>query len=220
MISVTCPHNPTGTALGLEDLQALIALAERSGCYLLVDETYRDLSYSNPLPLAASLSSRAISVSSLSKAYGVPGLRMGWLITRDPDLREIFLAAKEQISICGSAIDEWVGLQVLLKKQALLADTLPEMRRRLSQVGAWMAGESLLEWIAPAGGVVCFPRIKEDPAGGLAAFYERLLRNHGAYVGPGHWFEMPDRHFRLGYGWPTADELTGGLSAISAALRG
>lgn len=220
LISVTCPHNPTGVALSLDELTALVALAERSGCHLLVDETYRDLSYAPPLPLAASLSPRAISVSSLSKAYGVPGVRMGWMITRDPELQETFLAAKEQISICGSAIDEWVGLQVMRRKGEMLAETLPEMRRRLGLVSGWMAGEPLLEWVKPAGGVVCFPRIVDEPAGGLAAFYERLLATHGAYVGPGHWFEMPDRHFRLGYGWPTADELTDGLKAISAALRG
>lgn len=220
LISVTCPHNPTGVALSLDELTALVALAERSGCHLLVDETYRDLSYAPPLPLAASLSPRAISVSSLSKAYGVPGVRMGWMITRDPELQETFLAAKEQISICGSAIDEWVGLQVMRRKGEMLAETLPEMRRRLGLVSDWMAGEPLLEWVKPAGGVVCFPRIVDEPAGGLAAFYERLLATHGAYVGPGHWFEMPDRHFRLGYGWPTADELTDGLKAISAALRG
>jgi len=220
LISVTCPHNPTGTALSLDDLNALVALAERSGCRLLVDETYRDLSYAPPPPLAASLSASAISVSSLSKAYGVPGIRMGWLITKDPELQEIFLAAKEQISICGSAIDEWVGLQVMRRKGEMLAQTLPEMRRRLALVSDWIADEPLLEWVAPAGGVVCFPRTKAEPAGGYAAFYARLLRDHGAYVGPGHWFEMPDRYFRVGYGWPSADELAGGLKAISAALRG
>jgi aspartate/methionine/tyrosine aminotransferase len=220
LISVTCPHNPTGVVLRPEALLSLVALAERSGCYLLVDETYRDLSYSTPLPLAASLSPQAISVSSLSKAYGVPGLRMGWMITRDPELQETFLAAKEQISICGSAIDEWVGLQVMRRRAELLAGTVPEMRRRLELVSDWIAQEPLLEWVAPGGGVVCFPRMAVEPEGGVAAFYQRLLQKHGAYVGPGHWFEMSDRHFRLGYGWPTAEELSGGLAAISAALRG
>ena len=220
LISVTCPHNPTGVVLSLEELKALVALAERHGCRLLVDETYRDLSYGPALPLAASLSPSAISVASLSKAYGVPGVRMGWMITRDPELQETFLAAKEQISICGSAIDEWVGLQVMKRKRELLAATLPEMQRRLGLVGDWIANEPLLEWVAPSGGVVCFPRIKAEPVGGLAAFYARLLQTHGAYVGPGHWFEMSDLHFRVGYGWPTAEELEGGLKAISAALRG
>ncbi len=220
LISVTCPHNPTGVALTSEALLGLVALAERSGCHLLVDETYRDLSYASPLPIAASLSPKAISVSSLSKAYGVPGVRMGWIITRDPNLQEIFLAAKEQISICGSAIDEWVGLQVVRRKGELLAETLPDMRRRLQIVAAWIGEEPLLEWVTPVGGVVCFPRMTAEPEGGLSAFYARLLQTHGAYVGPGHWFEMSDRHFRIGYGWPTAEELTGGLKAISAALRG
>src|SRR3954464_7586008 len=72
LISVTCPHNPTGTLLRESDLHALVECAERAGVVLLVDETYRDLTHGPPLPVAASLSSRAISVSSMSKAYGLP----------------------------------------------------------------------------------------------------------------------------------------------------
>jgi aspartate/methionine/tyrosine aminotransferase len=202
------------------ELRRLAELAQRSKCYLLVDETYRDLSYGGTLPLAASLGSHVISVSSLSKAYGVPGIRVGWLITKDRQLQELFLAAKEQMSICGSVIDQWVAERVFENRRALLADTLAEMRRRLELVRSWIANETLLEWVAPAGGVVCFPRMKSQPAGGTDAFYRRLLEVHGAYVGPGHWFEMPDTYFRLGYGWPTAAELEDGLVAISKALRG
>jgi aspartate/methionine/tyrosine aminotransferase len=94
------------------------------------------------------------------------------------------------------------------------------MRRRRDRVAEWMAGETLLEWVPPKGGVVCFPRMRAEPRGGTDGFYRRLLEGHGCYVGPGHWFERPDTHFRLGYGWPTAEELEGGLKAISAALRG
>ncbi len=61
--------------------------------------------------------------------------------------------------------------------------------------------------------------MKADPPGGTDGFYKRLLEEHGCYVGPGHWFEMPDRYFRLGFGWPTGDELEQGLVAISRALR-
>ncbi len=94
------------------------------------------------------------------------------------------------------------------------------MRRRRETVAAWIAAEELLEWVPPQGGVVCFPRMKAEPSGGLRAFYERLLTRHGTYVGPGHWFELPDTYFRLGYGWPTAAELDAGLAGISRALRG
>jgi aspartate/methionine/tyrosine aminotransferase len=61
--------------------------------------------------------------------------------------------------------------------------------------------------------------MKKEPAGGTAPFYERLLKKYQTYVGPGHWFEMPDTYFRLGFGWPTREELIGGMEAISKALR-
>lgn len=220
LVSVTCPHNPSGVMLTEEELRRLVALTESKGCYLLVDETYRDLSFDGPLPLAATLGQHVISVSSLSKAYGIPGIRTGWLISRDPKLQEIFLAAKEQISICGSVVDEWIAEQVLARRAAILEPILAEMRERRRWVSDWIGQEPLLEWVPPRGGVVCFPRMKAEPPGGTAGFYRRLLETHGAYVGPGHWFEMSDSFFRLGFGWPTREELRAGLTAISKALRG
>jgi aspartate/methionine/tyrosine aminotransferase len=220
ILSVTCPHNPTGIMCSEAELRALAELARRNGSYLLVDETYRDLSLDGALPLAASLGDNVIGVASLSKAYGVPGIRLGWIVTRDAKLQEIFLAAKEQISICGSVIDEWIGEQIMEKRTAILAPVLAEMRRRRRLVADWIAQEERLEWVPPSGGVVCFPRMRTVPPSGTDAFYRRLLDIHGTYVGPGHWFEMPDTCFRLGYGWPTSSELEAGLQAISAALRG
>jgi aspartate/methionine/tyrosine aminotransferase len=220
LISVTCPHNPTGTMMREEELLRLAAFAREKNCLLLVDETYRDLALTTRLPLAASLGDHVIGVASLSKAFGVPGIRVGWIINRSPELMEQFLAAKEQISICGSVINEWVAEEILAKRDAFLEPTLNEWRRRLDRIAEWIAGEPLLEWVRPTGGVVCFPRMVADPPGGTDAFYRRLLGEHGTYVGPGHWFEMPDRYFRLGYAWPSADELEGGLAGISAALRG
>lgn len=219
LISITSPHNPTGVTYSESDLRLLIDLARNRRCYLLVDETYRNLSYGEALPLAASLAPHVISVSSLSKAYGVPGLRVGWLITRDEDLQDLFLAAKEQMSICGSVMDEWVAEQILAQSSHFLTPIRSEMLQRRRIVENWMAGEALLEWVPPDGGVICFPRMRVIPAGGNEKFYRELMKTHGTYVGPGHWFEMPDRYFRLGYGWPRRDELEAGLQGISAALR-
>jgi aspartate/methionine/tyrosine aminotransferase len=220
VISVTCPHNPTGVMYSEAELHALVELARRHGYYLLVDETYRDLSFAQKLPLAASLGSHVISVSSLSKAYGVPGIRLGWIVTKDAHLQQLFLAAKEQVSICGSVTDEWVGEQILARRAAILEPTLAEMRSRLALVTEWIANEEYLEWVAPSGGVVCFPRMRVEPAAGTDAFYRRLIDVHGTYVGPGHWFEMSDTYFRLGYGWPMRAELEAGLKGISMAPRG
>lgn len=219
VISITTPHNPTGVTLSGEVLGRLAALAARHGCRLVVDETYRDLCYGALPNPAAALGPHVISVSSLSKAYGIPGIRLGWIVTTDRELQELFLAAKEQISICGSVIHEWIGEKILERRAEILNATLAEMRHRLADVARWIAGEPLLEWVAPAGGVVCLPRMKSAPPGGTAGFYRRLLEVEGTYVGPGHWFELPDNCFRLGYGWPTRDELQAGLRGISRALR-
>ncbi|HSB54879.1 MAG TPA: pyridoxal phosphate-dependent aminotransferase, partial [Gemmatimonadales bacterium] len=103
LVSLTTPHNPTGRLLDPAVLGEIAALVAARGAWLLVDETYRDLSPAAPPP-ATTLGERVISVASLSKAYGLPGLRLGWLITRSRQLNEAFLAAKEQILITGSVL--------------------------------------------------------------------------------------------------------------------
>jgi aspartate/methionine/tyrosine aminotransferase len=217
LISVTCPHNPTGTMLDIASLHALVELAESSGAVLLVDETYRDLTHGEPLPLAATLSPRAISVSSMSKAYGLPGLRVGWAVCRDPELAQTLLAAKEQIVICGATLDEAIAGRVLSDRGRILPPIVAQVRHRLDIVGAWMDDQRTFEWIGPAGGVVGLVRFAPAIAVDTARFYETLLSEHGTYVGPGHWFEVDDRHFRLGFGWPTEAELRAGLAGLSAA---
>jgi aspartate/methionine/tyrosine aminotransferase len=219
LVSITCPHNPTGTLIGRQQLDQLITLVEGSGCRLLADETYRDLSYGRQLPIAASLSTSAISVCSLSKAYGIPGIRVGWIITRDPALTERFLAAKEQIGICGSVVDEWLAMSALEQRSTFLTELAPLMETRRSIVRDWINQDPLIEWVEPQGGVVCFPRLRVSDSFDLDSFYARLRDRHGAYVGPGHWFEMPKNFFRIGFLWPLEEELRGGLAAISAAVR-
>ena len=89
-MSITTPHNPTGTLLPPDELRRIVALVEARDAYLVVDETYRDLTIGTPPPFATHLSERVISVASLSKAYGMPGLRLGWLLTRNAALTECF----------------------------------------------------------------------------------------------------------------------------------
>ena len=219
LVSLTQPHNPTGASMSAATLQAAIAIADRVGAHVLVDETYRDMSFVEKTPLAATLGERVISVSSLSKSYGVPGIRLGWILARDPTLMHRFLCAKEQIGICGSVVDEAIGYQVYAGADAWLAESGQRLREAFDTVAAWVQREPLIEWVAPSGGCVCFPRVRDSAPFDAERFYRALNNDHGAYVGPGHWFEMPDRYFRVGYGWPTREELAGGLEAISAALR-
>lgn len=215
LISVTVPHNPTGTTLTSAELQVLVEIAERHGCWLLVDETYREMSRGEPLPMAATLSDRAISVGSVSKTYGLPGLRLGWAVTRHPELSETLLAAKEQIVICGSTLDEEATRQVLARRDEHLAVIREDIADRAARVAAWMSEQSeWLEWVEPSGGVVCFPRVRADVIADIDRFYELLRDEHGTFVGEGHWFEADRHHFRLGFGWPTVDELASGLESL------
>lgn len=220
LISITCPHNPTGTMIGQTDLKRLVGLAERAEALLLVDETYRDLTHTGErIPLAATLSPNVVSVSSMSKAYGIPGIRIGWAVTTDPEMFNTLLAAKEQIAICGSTIDEHTAGAVLSKRKRILPPIMADVRERLAIVDAWMADQDTFEWIRPSGGVVGLVRFREDVEVDETGFHRRLLADHGTYVGRGHWFEVSDRYFRLGYGWPTHEELTAGLDALVTAAH-
>lgn len=219
LVSITTPHNPTGTVLDRAALQAIVKLVEERGAHLLVDETYRDLStVSSAQPYATALSERVISVASLSKAYGLPGLRLGWLLTRDRALNEKLLAAKEQIFICGAVLDEEIAYQVYRRRPAELPRIAKEVARGKSAVRDWIAKEPRMEWVEPMGGVVCFPRIAQDSRVDVKRFYEVLTGELKTWVGPGHWFEQDDRYMRIGFGWAASAELERGLQNVSTAL--
>ncbi len=222
LVSVTYPHNPTGAMIDAATLAELVAVVERHGeARLLVDETYRELTYGEPLPPVASLSERAIGISSMSKTYGLPGLRIGWLECRDRELFETLLAAKEQIVICGATIDEELAAQVLAARGRILPAIREKVASHLGIVREWIAGQDVFEWVEPAAGVVGFVRVRAEHAGfDPDRFYDTLLADHGTYVGPGHWFGQDRRCFRLGFAWPQTDELERGLVGLSAAAAG
>ena len=219
LVSITCPHNPTGTMITEDELLKIISIVEKSNAYLLVDETYRDMSFKYKLPIAASMSNKVISVSSLSKSYGLPGIRIGWLITQNKELQELFLAAKEQIFICGSVVDEEIAYRYLAKRNEYFPAIKQDMLEKFEIVKNWMNNQTYFDWIEPSGGVVCFPQIKPHLNLDLQKFYSLLLSKYKTYVGPGHWFEESDRSFRLGFGWPSQSELKDGLKALELALK-
>ncbi|UJR22901.1 hypothetical protein I4U23_025929 [Adineta vaga] len=217
-LSVTVPNNPTGTVISRPDLDKLIALTKDKGITLLVDETYRDMTFANVLPVAASLDTHVVSVSSLSKTYGLPGIRMGWLICQDKKLMTKFLAAKEQIMICGSVVDEEIAYRYMLTRNERLPLILNEIQARFQIIKEWMnESNQYLEWVEPQGGVVCFPRIKVDV--NPEEFYNVLNNKFKTFVGPGHWFEMDKKFMRIGYGWPTIEELKEGLKNITSTIE-
>jgi aspartate/methionine/tyrosine aminotransferase len=221
LISITYPHNPTGSMITRADLDALVSAVEsHPSARLLVDETYRELAYGEPLPPATTLSPRVLAVSSMSKTFGLPGLRIGWLTCRDEQLMETFLAAKEQIFICGAVLEEELAARVLEQRSRVLSLVHDKTQRHLAVVREWIDGHELFEWVEPAAGVVCFPRLRPEIEIDVDAFYRALLAEHGTYVGRGRWFDQDDRCFRLGFAWPTREELERGLEGLDLAAAG
>ncbi len=221
LVSITVPHNPTGVCSSFDEVREMARITAEAGCLLLVDETYREMNREGVLPYAATLGDHVISVASFSKTYGLPGIRIGWLMTRNPRLFESFFAAKEQIQICGSALDEEIAFQFLSKKAQYLPKLLSDLDRRFKILKNWMENQNDLEWVEPTGGCVAFPRFRESvwKTLDIERFYETLNRKFKTYVGPGHWFEQERRHMRIGYGWPEDRELILGLDRISQAVR-
>ena len=215
LIVLTNPHNPTGVLTGADDLRALAALAERQGCYVLADEVYLDAVPGPPRPVAATLSPRVITTSSLTKAYGLAGLRCGWALA-DREICEEIRRVRDLVDGTGSVLAE--------RAAAVAFDALPALAERarailspnFARFSAFMADQPTLDWVVPAGGTVAFPRIRgRNLADELA---DRLLRDYETAVVPGRFFEAPE-HFRVALGIP-GDVLDRGLDAIGRALRG
>ena len=220
LISLTLPHNPTGVVFDDKIIEEIIALAEQKNILLLVDETYRYLNFQSELkPYYATKSNHIISVCSLSKAHGVPGIRTGWLINKNKLLMQQLLAAKEQIVITNSVVDEAIALHILSQGD-FLKDTHRHISANFKILKHWMEHEQhFLEWTAPASGVVCFPRIKDIYNVDTKQFYKVLFDKYKTIVGPGHWFEQPDRYMRIGFAYPHPEELKQGLKNIAASLE-
>ncbi len=219
LVSLTYPHNPTGATIDGETLQKIIAIVEKKNTRLLLDETYREMSFVNKLPLAAGLSERVISVGSMSKSFGLPGIRIGWMVCRDKQLMESFLAAKEQILITNSVVDEEIAFRYLLNKEKWFAPVKETILSNFTILKNFMLNQNLLEWVEPRGGCVCFPRIKKDITIDTNRFHDVLLHKYSTYVGRGHWFEEDGRYMRIGYSWDKPEKLIKGLSNIELTIE-
>ena len=222
LISMCSPTHPTGIMLTASEIRRLSNIAKELKCYLLIDETLIDMKYQDgwfDTCRGAELGEdHIITVSSISKTYGVPGVRIGWLTTRDPVLMEKFLDCKSQISAVVSAVDELIAEHILARRTALVRDTMAKMHPLRDLIGAWVMQGEDFDWVRPDAGTQCLIGIKTMPEGGLEEFYKRLLVKHGVSLLRGSHYYMNDALFVLQFGRTTLEKLERGLSAISAAL--
>ena len=200
LIYINSPHNPTGAQMTGETFARVAELAAERDLVLLSDEVYRGLEHdlADRLPAACDVYDRAISLGTVSKAHGLPGLRIGWLVCRSPELLDRIRALKLYTTICSSAPSE------LLVALALRhADDLVERSRRLvlanlPLVGAFLDARSdEFEWVAPTAGPIGFPRVRIDTD--VQPWCEEIALAAGVLLLPGVVYEEP-RHVRIGFG--------------------
>ena len=217
LISFTHPNNPTGSMMAEEDLHRLVEFVEEKGIYLLFDETYREMDFNHTLPPAATLSDRVISISTMSKSYSLPGIRIGWAATRSKEIIDAILAIREQVTICNNALGEVLAIHMLERKDEFLRQAQAHIKRNKRIVSEWMERQEHFEWVYPEAGVVSFPRFKEGVSVDPEHFYRLLVEKYKTFAVPGRCFEMDNRHFRLGFG-ATPQEIETGLQNVNKAL--
>jgi aspartate/methionine/tyrosine aminotransferase len=201
MIVTNFPHSPTGFMPDRAYLDGLIALADEAGAILVGDEIYRGLPLDGrqEAPSLADLSARAVVLNSVSKVYGLPGLRVGWLATRDAAIRDAVRAFRMHANSYVGAPTEFLAALAVRQTEAILARHLTLAQRNLALLDATLARHAdRLAWVRPTSGVVCFPRWLGGET--TTALSGRLLRDHGLLVAPSIYFAGGERHLRLGFG--------------------
>jgi aspartate/methionine/tyrosine aminotransferase len=206
-------HNPSGVRLERRALLEAARLLEALGGYVLVDEVYLECLWAEATDSAVRLAPNIVATNSLTKAYGLDGLRAGWILAPRslvPALRRI----NDYLGVNGVATGERMALAALQNLPAIRARVAPRLEANLERVRQWLASEERMAWVEPAGGTVCFPRL----AAGIDSdsFARRLLRRFDTLVVPGRLFETT-RHVRIGLTSSPA-VLRRGLERISEAL--
>ena len=206
LVSINFPHNPTGKILERDRFDALVALCRRHGIWLFSDEVYRPLGPTGTvhLPAAVDVYEKGLSLGVMSKAYGLPGLRIGWIACRDRELLQRMERYKHYLSICNSGPSEQLALIALKARETILARIRGLIDTNLVHLdgffGRW---RDRFDWYRPDGGCVAYPRYLGKE--GVEAFTADLVEKAGVLLLPAtHYVSAlsptPTDRFRIGFG--------------------
>jgi aspartate/methionine/tyrosine aminotransferase len=206
LISINFPNNPTGKIIARPVFDAIVEICRDRGIWLFSDEVYRliERDPSLRLPQAVDVYERAISLNVMSKAYGLPGLRIGWLACKDRATLVGFEHYKHFLSICNSAPAEVLARIALKAREKILVRTRKVVRDNLEVLNAFFSDyEHLFDWREPDGGCVGFIRYKG--AEGVEEFTRRLVEESGVLFLPSSIYRselgpVPDDCLRVGFG--------------------
>lgn len=222
VICINFPHNPTGKIISRQALDSLIGLARPRGIYIFSDEVYRPLERHPEirLPQVADLYERGLSLGVMSKAYGLPGIRVGWVACKDVELLRMLERLKHYTSLCSPAPSEFLAQIALRSREKILARNRALIARNLLILEAFFAEHArLFEWYLPDGGCIGYPRYLGPE--GVEVFAKELIEKTGVLLLPASVYQSdlgvtPTDRFRVGYGRANMEE---GLAAMRRHLR-
>lgn len=206
VVGVNLPNNPTGFVPPLQDWLALAALCEERGVVLFSDEVYRGVEAdpARTLPPAVEVCATGVSLDVTSKSLGLPGLRVGWLVSRDRDLLRRLEGRKHWTSICNAGPSELLATYAVRHTAVLRARLRAVLDTNTALFDAFFAEHAQwFDWQAPDGGCVAFPRYRGPD--GVEAFCADLLEQRGVLLLPASLYasdllEIPADRFRVGLG--------------------
>jgi aspartate/methionine/tyrosine aminotransferase len=221
VISINFPNNPTGKVISRDALYALVAIARDHGIYIFSDEVFRLLERrpETTLPQIADIYERGLSLNVMSKAYGLPGLRIGWIACKDRELLERMERAKHYLSICNSAPSELLAQIALKNRDRILKKCRDLIAKNVPLLSDFMKERSdLFEWYLPDGGCIGYPRYLGGD--GVEEFARKLVEESGVLLLPASVYRSdlgptPTDRFRIGYGRKNLSE---GLAAMRSHL--
>lgn len=199
-IVINTPHNPTGYLMSRVDYEAVHKFAQEKNLLLFLDEVYRESEYdpADRLPAACDSGEHAVSLGVTSKTYGLAGLRIGWIATKNKKIYERMASLKDYTTICNSAPSEFLAEVAMRNRQKLARRNLGIIKENLTVIDDLFARRAdLFSWIRPKAGSMGFPRLLK---GDVENFCDDLVRKAGVLLLPGSMYDDSRNHFRLGLG--------------------
>ncbi len=200
VVVVNFPHNPTGYLPDAEFLHELSNLSDQLGFLVFSDEVYRGLEYdpAEHLPSFAEINERAVSLGVMSKTYGLAGLRIGWVATRNKELLGKLAAFKDYTTICNSAPSEYLATLALRHRHTIVDRNMEIIRRNLGLLAPFFSRhQDFFVWQEPKAGPIAFPRYLGKS---VDQFCDALVRHAGVLLLPGTLYGDEYDRFRIGFG--------------------
>ena len=200
MVVINVPHNPTGKMVSRQEFERIAGICGKRGIILLSDEMYRGLEQdpTDRLPGAASLGEHCISLSGVSKCWSLPGLRIGWLACRNPEIRDRLIALKDYTTICSSAPSEILAIMALQNSNVILERNRAIIRHNARLVDELIGIHKNLNWYGIRAGSVAMLNLGKGLT--VSGFCDGLLRDKEVLAIGSHLFGIEEPSVRLGLG--------------------